>query len=64
MCFQFRKRDSCYGRVETGVINVNDPVEIIGIRETGKSVCTGVEMFRKLLDKGKQVIMLGYYFVV
>ena len=40
------------GRVETGVINVNDPVEIIGIRETGKSVCTGVEMFRKLLDQG------------
>jgi len=41
------------GRVETGVINVNDPVEIIGIRETGKSVCTGVEMFRKLLDQGE-----------
>ena len=41
------------GRVETGVINVNDPVEIIGIRETGKSVCTGVEMFHKLLDQGE-----------
>ena len=41
------------GRVETGVLNVNDPVEIIGIRETGKSVCTGVEMFRKLLDQGE-----------
>ena len=41
------------GRVETGVINVNDAVEIIGIRETGKSVCTGVEMFRKLLDQGE-----------
>ena len=41
------------GRVETGVINVNDPVEMIGIRETGKSVCTGVEMFRKLLDQGE-----------
>ena len=41
------------GRVETGVINVNDPVEIIGIRETGKSVCTGVEMFRKILDQGE-----------
>ena len=41
------------GRVETGVINVNDPVEIIGIRETGKSVCTGVEMFRKPLDQGE-----------
>ena len=41
------------GRVETGVINVNDAVGIIGIRETGKSVCTGVEMFRKLLDQGE-----------
>ena len=41
------------GRVETGVINVNDAVEIIGIRETGKSVCTGVERFRKLLDQGE-----------
>jgi elongation factor Tu len=41
------------GRVETGIINVNDTVEIIGIRETGKSVCTGVEMFRKLLDQGE-----------
>ena len=41
------------GRVETGIINVNDAVEIIGIRETGKSVCTGVEMFRKLLDQGE-----------
>ena len=36
-----------------GIINVNDAVEIIGIRETGKSVCTGVEMFRKLLDQGE-----------
>jgi len=41
------------GRVETGVVNVNDPVEIVGIRETTKSVCTGVEMFRKLLDQGE-----------
>ena len=41
------------GRVETGVSNVNDAVEISGIRETGKSVCTGVEMFRKLLDQGE-----------
>uniref|UniRef100_UPI000CD20452 elongation factor Tu n=1 Tax=Tabrizicola aquatica TaxID=909926 RepID=UPI000CD20452 len=36
------------GRVERGVINVGDEVEIVGIRETKKSVCTGVEMFRKL----------------
>ena len=41
------------GRVETGIVNVNDTVEIIGIRETSKSVCTGVEMFRKLLDQGE-----------
>ena len=41
------------GRVERGVINVGDEVEIVGIRETKKSVCTGVEMFRKLLDRGE-----------
>ena len=38
------------GRVERGVINLNDPVEIVGIRETAKSVITGLEMFRKSLD--------------
>ena len=36
------------GRVERGVINVGDEVEIVGIRDTKKSICTGVEMFRKL----------------
>ena len=41
------------GRIERGVIKVNSPVEIVGIRETSKSVCTGVEMFRKLLDQGE-----------
>jgi elongation factor Tu len=41
------------GRVERGIINVNDNVEIVGIRETAKTVCTGVEMFRKLLDQGQ-----------
>jgi elongation factor Tu len=41
------------GRVESGVINVNDEIEIIGIKDTTKSVCTGVEMFRKLLDRGE-----------
>ena len=41
------------GRVERGVINVGDEVEIVGIRDTKKSVCTGVEMFRKLLDQGQ-----------
>ena len=41
------------GRVERGIIHVNDTVEIIGIRPTAKTVCTGVEMFRKLLDEGR-----------
>jgi len=40
------------GRIERGKINVNEEVEIVGIRETQKSVVTGVEMFRKLLDEG------------
>jgi elongation factor Tu len=38
------------GRVERGVLKVNDPVEIVGIRETQKTVVTGLEMFRKVLD--------------
>ena len=41
------------GRVERGVINVNDEIEITGIKDTTKTVCTGVEMFRKLLDRGE-----------
>ncbi len=41
------------GRIERGVINVGDEVEIVGIRDTRKSICTGVEMFRKLLDRGE-----------
>ena len=41
------------GRVESGVIKTGEEVEIIGIRETKKSVCTGVEMFRKILDTGE-----------
>ncbi len=41
------------GRVERGVINVNDEVEIVGIKPTIKTVVTGVEMFRKLLDQGQ-----------
>jgi elongation factor Tu len=41
------------GRVERGVINVNDEIEITGIKDKQKSVCTGVEMFRKLLDRGE-----------
>jgi elongation factor Tu len=41
------------GTVEQGIIKVNDPVEIVGLRATAKTVCTGVEMFRKLLDEGR-----------
>jgi len=41
------------GRVERGIVNVGDDVEIVGIKETTKTVCTGVEMFRKLLDQGE-----------
>jgi elongation factor Tu len=41
------------GRVERGVINVGQEVEIVGLRETMKTVCTGVEMFRKILDQGQ-----------
>jgi len=41
------------GRVERGVIKVGEDVEIVGINETKKTVCTGVEMFRKLLDQGQ-----------
>ena len=41
------------GRVERGIITVGDEVEVVGIRDTQKSTCTGVEMFRKLLDEGR-----------
>ena len=41
------------GRIERGEIKVNEEIEIVGIRETTKTVCTGVEMFRKLLDEGR-----------
>jgi elongation factor Tu len=41
------------GRVERGVVKVGDEVEIVGIRDTSKTVVTGVEMFRKLLDQGQ-----------
>ena len=41
------------GRVERGQVKVSDEIEIVGIRETRKSVCTGVEMFRKLMDTGQ-----------
>jgi len=41
------------GRVERGVINIGDDIEIVGIKDTQKTTCTGVEMFRKLLDRGE-----------
>ena len=41
------------GRVEAGIVKVNEEVEIVGIRDTKKSVVTGVEMFKKLLDEGR-----------
>src|SRR6201981_102810 len=41
------------GRIERGIIKVGDEIEIVGIRPTQKTVCTGVEMFRKLLDEGQ-----------
>ncbi len=47
------------GRVERGVIKVGDEVEIVGLRPTQKTTCTGVEMFRKLLDEGVRGTILG-----
>ena len=41
------------GRIERGIVKVNEPVEIVGIKDTRNSVCTGVEMFKKLLDEGR-----------
>jgi len=41
------------GRVERGIVKVGEEVEIVGLKETQKTVCTGVEMFRKLLDQGE-----------
>ena len=41
------------GRIESGIINVGEEIEIIGLKDTTKTTCTGVEMFRKLLDQGE-----------
>jgi elongation factor Tu len=41
------------GRIERGVVNIGDEIEIVGIKDTAKTTCTGVEMFRKLLDRGE-----------
>mgnify|MGYP000802198311 FL=1 len=45
------------GRVERGVIKVGDEIEIVGIKPTNKTTCTGVEMFRKLLDQGQACLL-------
>jgi elongation factor Tu len=41
------------GRIERGVVKVGEEIEIVGIKDTQKTICTGVEMFRKLLDQGE-----------
>jgi len=41
------------GRIERGIVKVGDEIEIVGVRDTQKTTCTGVEMFRKLLDSGE-----------
>ncbi len=41
------------GRVERGIVKIGDEIEVVGIRDTSRTVCTGVEMFRKLLDSGE-----------
>ncbi len=47
------------GRVERGIVKVGEDIEIVGIKDTAKTVCTGVEMFRKLLDQGQSVDNIG-----
>ena len=50
------------GRVEQGVVKTGEEIEIVGIRETKKTVCTGVEMFRKILDTGEAGDNIGATF--
>src|SRR6185369_14980979 len=47
------------GRVERGIVKVGEELEIVGIRPTSKTTCTGVEMFRKLLDQGQVLAKPG-----
>ena len=50
----FRSRGTVVtGRIERGIVKVGDELEIVGIKDTAKTTCTGVEMFRKLLDEGQ-----------
>ena len=50
------------GRIERGIVNVGDDIEVVGLKDSEKTTCTGVEMFRKLLDQGWLEIMLVYCF--
>ena len=50
------------GRIERGIIHSGDSIEIVGLRETTTSTCTGVEMFRKILDYGQAGDNAGSYF--
>ena len=51
------------GRVERGIVKVGEEIDIVGIKETTKTTVTGVEMFRKLLDEGREAITLVAYSV-
>jgi elongation factor Tu len=52
--FSITRRDTVItGKIEQGVVHVSDEVEIVGIKATAKTTCTGVEMFRRLLDEGQ-----------
>ncbi len=52
------------GRIERGIVKVGEEIEIVGIRDTTKTTCTGVEMFRKLLDQGQAGDNVVFCFVV
>ncbi len=49
------------GRVERGIVKVGEELEIIGLKPTIKTICTGVEMFRKLLDEGRAGDNVGVF---
>ena len=53
MCFLSQVAGLCDRRIESGIINVGEEIEIVGLKDTTKTTCTGVEMFRKLLDQGE-----------
>ena len=49
------------GRIERGIVKVNDEIEIIGIKPTAKTVVSGIEMFKKLLDEGRAGDNVGVF---